>query len=402
VAGGDRGLTHPHAFFTFPFVDRRRHAYIPFRINDTVFTGKMGLGQTPDRDVSAALDDRSREIFRRIVEEYLENGEPLGSRNLSRLLPMSLSPASVRNVMGDLEELGLIYSPHISAGRLPTQMGLRFFVDAFMQVSALSQEDRASMDRQMGPVQRGQTVEGLMNEASRMLSGMSRGAGLVVTAKSDQVLKHVEFIRLEPTKALAVLVGDHDQVENRIIELPAGVTSSQLTEAANFLNAHMIGQTLPDLRKQLQVLKNQVRQELDSLSQDLVERGLAVWSGGQDDDKPTRLIVRGRANLLEGVAGAEDIDRLRMLFDDLEKKDSLIEILNLAESGPGVRIFIGSENKLFSLSGSSLIVAPYRDGEDRIVGAVGVIGPTRLNYSRIVPMVDYTAQIVGRMARTLL
>ncbi|OJU01108.1 MAG: heat-inducible transcriptional repressor HrcA, partial [Rhizobium sp. 63-7] len=345
----------------------------------------MGLGQTPDRDVSAALDDRSREIFRRIVEEYLENGEPLGSRNLSRLLPMSLSPASVRNVMGDLEELGLIYSPHISAGRLPTQMGLRFFVDAFMQVSALSQEDRASMDRQMGPVQRGQTVEGLMNEASRMLSGMSRGAGLVVTAKSDQVLKHVEFIRLEPTKALAVLVGDHDQVENRIIELPAGVTSSQLTEAANFLNAHMIGQTLPDLRKQLQVLKNQVRQELDSLSQDLVERGLAVWSGGQDDDKPTRLIVRGRANLLEGVAGAEDIDRLRMLFDDLEKKDSLIEILNLAESGPGVRIFIGSENKLFSLSGSSLIVAPYRDGEDRIVGAVGVIGPTRLNYSRIVP-----------------
>jgi len=362
----------------------------------------MGLGQTPDRDVSAALDDRSREIFRRIVEEYLENGEPLGSRNLSRLLPMSLSPASVRNVMGDLEELGLIYSPHISAGRLPTQMGLRFFVDAFMQVSALSQEDRASMDRQMGPVQRGQTVEGLMNEASRMLSGMSRGAGLVVTAKSDQVLKHVEFIRLEPTKALAVLVGDHDQVENRIIELPAGVTSSQLTEAANFLNAHMIGQTLPDLRKQLQVLKNQVRQELDSLSQDLVERGLAVWSGGQDDDKPTRLIVRGRANLLEGVAGAEDIDRLRMLFDDLEKKDSLIEILNLAESGPGVRIFIGSENKLFSLSGSSLIVAPYRDGEDRIVGAVGVIGPTRLNYSRIVPMVDYTAQIVGRMARTLL
>ncbi|CAN7175428.1 heat-inducible transcriptional repressor HrcA [Rhizobium sp. LjRoot30] len=362
----------------------------------------MGLGQTPDRDVSAALDDRSREIFRRIVEEYLENGEPLGSRSLSRLLPMSLSPASVRNVMGDLEELGLIYSPHISAGRLPTQMGLRFFVDAFMQVSALSQEDRASMDRQMGPVQRGQTVEGLMNEASRMLSGMSRGAGLVVTAKSDQVLKHVEFIRLEPTKALAVLVGDHDQVENRIIELPAGVTSSQLTEAANFLNAHMTGQTLPDLRKQLQVLKNEVRQELDSLSQDLVERGLAVWSGGQDDDKPTRLIVRGRANLLEGVAGAEDIDRLRMLFDDLEKKDSLIEILNLAESGPGVRIFIGSENKLFSLSGSSLIVAPYRDGEDRIVGAVGVIGPTRLNYSRIVPMVDYTAQIVGRMARTLL
>jgi heat-inducible transcriptional repressor len=241
-----------------------------------------------------------------------------------------------------------------------------------------------------------------MNEASRMLSGISRGAGLVITSKSDPVLIHVEFIRLEPTKALAVLVGDHDQVENRIIELPAGVTSSQLTEAANFLNAHMSGLTLPELRKQLSRLKDDVRHELDALSRDLVERGIAAWAGSPDEGKPTQLIIRGRANLLEGLAGAEDLDRLRLLFDDLEKKDSLIEILNLAESGSGVRIFIGSENKLFSLSGSSLIVAPYRDDDDRIVGAVGVIGPTRLNYSRIVPMVDYTAQLVSRLSRNQL
>ena len=233
-----------------------------------------------------------------------------------------------------------------------------------------------------------------------MLSGLSRGAGLVISAKNDPILKHVEFIRLEPTKALAVLVGEHNQVENRIIDLPAGITASQLTEAANFLNANMTGQTLPELRTQLVRLKQQVAGELDTLSHDLVERGLAVWSGGSDEEKPTRLIVRGRANLLEGLAGSEDIDRLRLLFDDLERKESLIEILNLAESGPGVRIFIGSENKLFSLSGSSLIVAPYRDGEDRIVGAVGVIGPTRLNYSRIVPMVDYTAQLMARLSRT--
>jgi len=245
-------------------------------------------------------------------------------------------------------------------------------------------------------------VESMMNEASRMLSGISRGAGLVITSKSDPVLKHVEFIRLEPTKALAVLVGDHDQVENRIIELPAGVTSSQLAEAANFLNAHMSGQTLPELRKQLSQLKDNVRHELDALSRDLVERGIAVWAGSPDEGKPAQLIIRGRANLLEGLAGAEDLDRLRMLFDDLEKKDSLIEILNLAETGSGVRIFIGSENKLFSLSGSSLIVAPYRDDDDRIVGAVGVIGPTRLNYSRIVPMVDYTAQLVSRLSRNSL
>ena len=359
----------------------------------------MGFRSTSVSDAVAALDERSKEIFRRIVEGYLENGEPLGSRNLSRILPMSLSPASVRNVMSDLEELGLIYSPHISAGRLPTQVGLRFFVDAFMQVGDLSAEERASIDRQVRAESRDNPVESMMNEASRMLSGISRGAGLVITSKNDPVLKHVEFIRLEPTKALAVLVGEHDQVENRIIELPAGVTSSQLTEAANFLNAHMTGQTLPELRKQLDRLKTDVRHELDALSRDLVERGIAVWSGSPDEGKPAQLIIRGRANLLEGLDSAGDLDRLRMLFDDLEKKDSLIELLNLAESGPGVRIFIGSENKLFSLSGSSLIVAPYRDDDDRIVGAVGVIGPTRLNYSRIVPMVDYTAQLISRLSR---
>jgi heat-inducible transcriptional repressor len=367
-----------------------------------VIVGQTDFLTSTAMEAAGALDDRSKEIFRRIVESYLENGEPLGSRNLSRLLPMSLSPASVRNVMSDLEELGLIYSPHISAGRLPTQIGLRFFVDAFMQVGDLSPEERASIDRQIRPSDRDQPMENMMTEASRMLSGISRGAGLVITSKSDPVLKHVEFIRLEPTKALAVLVGEMNQVENRIIELPAGITASQLTEAANFLNAHLTGQTLPDLRGQLQKLKSQVSQELDLLSQALVERGLAVWSGDGDGEKPTRLIVRGTANLLEGLAGAEDIDRLRMLFDDLEKKDSLIEILNLAESGPGVRIFIGSENKLFSLSGSSLIVAPYRDSDERIVGAVGIIGPTRLNYSRIVPMVDYTAQLMARLSRKAL
>jgi heat-inducible transcriptional repressor len=359
----------------------------------------MAISGSAGRDGISMLDERSREIFRRIVESYLESGEPLGSRNLSRLLATSLSPASVRNVMSDLEQLGLIYSPHVSAGRLPTQTGLRFFVDAFMQVGSLSEEERASIDRQIRPADRDQTLESLMTDASQMLSGVSRGAGIVLTTKSDPVIKHVEFIRLEPTKALAVLVGEYNQVENRIIELPAGVTSSQLTEAANFLNAHLTGQTLLELRGQLGRLKDEVQSELHSLSQDLVERGLAVWSGDREDGKPSQLIVRGRANLLQGVGDAGDLDRLRLLFDDLEKKDSLIELLELAEAGPGVRIFIGSENKLFSLSGSSLIVAPYRDGEDRIVGAVGVIGPTRLNYSRVVPMVDYTAQLLARLSR---
>ncbi len=360
----------------------------------------MGFSAPLSKDQASLLDERSREIFRRIVEGYLDTGEPLGSRSLSRLLPMSLSPASVRNVMSDLEELGLIYSPHISAGRLPTQTGLRFFVDAFMQVGDLPAEERANIDRQIGPVAgHEQSLEGLLTEASRMLSGMSRGAGLVLTAKNDVILKHVEFIRLEPTKALAVLVGDHNQVENRIIELPAGISSSQLTEAANFINAHLSGQTLQELRGQFQKQRAELQSELGMLAQDLVERGLAMWAGDSEEGKLGRLIVRGRSNLLEGLAGEEDIDRVRLLFDDLERKENLIEILNLAESGSGVRIFIGSENKLFSLSGSSLIVAPYRDEDNRVVGAVGVIGPTRLNYARIVPMVDYTAQIMARLSR---
>ncbi|MGN6550246.1 MAG: heat-inducible transcriptional repressor HrcA [Pararhizobium sp.] len=347
---------------------------------------------------TAQLDERSREIFRQIVESYLESGEPLGSRNLSRILPMALSPASVRNVMSDLEALGLIYAPHVSAGRLPTQRGLRFFIDAFMQVGSLSGEERAEIERRVRPGSEHQPVDAVLDDASQMLSGLSRGAGLVIAAKTDAVLKHIEFIRLEPTKALAVLVGDHDQVENRIIELPVGITASQLTEAANFLNAHLVGHTLAEVRREVQVLKEDVRRELDVLSQDLVERGLAVWSGAAKDEAP-RLIIRGRSNLLESVAGDADIERLRLLFDDLERKDGLIELLDLAEAGSGVRIFIGAENKLFSLSGSSLVVAPYRDADERIIGAVGVIGPTRLNYSRIVPMVDYTAQLVSRLMR---
>jgi heat-inducible transcriptional repressor len=344
------------------------------------------------------LDERAGEIFRRIVDSYLSSGEPLGSRSLSRLLPMSLSPASVRNVMSDLEELGLIYSPHTSAGRLPTQLGLRFFIDAFMQVGDLSKDERLEIERQLRPAHRDLPVESALNEASQMLSSASRGAGLVITTKNETLVKHVEFIRLSPEKALAVLVGDHDEVENRIISLPAGTSSSQLTAAANFLNAHLSGLTLAEARSRIDRLKETIRAELDQLSSELVERGLAMWSGDAGDGRSAQLIVRGRSNLLEGVEGVEDIDRLRMLFDDLEKKESLSDILSLAEAGQGVRIFIGSENTLFSMSGSSLVVAPYRNGENRIIGAVGVIGPTRLNYSRVVPMVDYTAQLMSKLS----
>ncbi len=345
-----------------------------------------------------SLDMRSREIFRRLVDTYLKDGEPVGSRSLSRILPSTLSPATIRNVMSDLEHLGLIYAPHVSAGRLPTQAGLRFFVDAFMEIGDLGDEERRSIEAQIKASGNDSSLEHMLTEASQLLSGMSRGAGVVLAAKSEAALKHIEFIQLEPTKALTVLVSQNGDVENRIIDLPAGVTVSQLHEASNFLNAHIRGRTLAEARTEISRIQEETRAALDSLSQALVEKGLAVWAGAESG-LPARLIVRGRANLLENITAQADVELLKNLFDDLETQDGLLQLLNLAEDGPGVRIFIGSENKLFSLSGSSLVVAPYRDAEARVVGALGVIGPTRLNYARIVPMVDYTAQLVSRMLR---
>ncbi len=345
-----------------------------------------------------SLDARSRDIFRMIVDSYLKDGEPVGSRNLSRILPQSLSPATVRNVMSDLEQLGLIYAPHVSAGRLPTQAGLRFFVDAFMELGDLSGEERRVIEAQVKASGNGATLEHMLTEASTILSGLSRGAGLVLATKAEVPLKHIEFIQLEPAKALAVLVSQNGDVENRIVELPAGTTASQLVEASNFLNAHIRGRTLAEAKSEVARLKDETKAALDTLSQDLVERGLAIWAG-EGSGLPARLIVRGRANLLENVTAEADIELLRHLFDDLETKEGLLQLLDLAEEGSGVRIFIGSENKLFSLSGSSLVVAPYRDKDARVIGALGVIGPTRLNYARIVPMVDYTAQLVSRMLR---
>jgi len=344
------------------------------------------------------LDQRSREIFRTIVESYLRDGEPLGSRNLSRALALGLSPATIRNVMSDLEQLGLIYAPHISAGRLPTQRGLRFFVDAFMEIGDLSDEERRAIETQVKASGAGTSLEHMLTEASQMLSGMSRGAGLVVAAKNEVPLKHIEFVQLEPQRALAVLVSQNGDVENRIVDVPAGTTASQLQEASNFLNAHIHGRTLAEAKVEIGRLKEETRAALDALSRELVEKGLAVWAGSEGG-LPARLIVRGRANLLENVTAQADIELLKHLFEDLENQEGVMQLLDLAEQGSGVRIFIGSENKLFSLSGSSLIVAPYRDKDSRVIGALGVIGPTRLNYARIVPMVDYTAQMVSRMLR---
>ncbi|MCB5174124.1 MULTISPECIES: heat-inducible transcriptional repressor HrcA [Microvirga] len=342
----------------------------------------------------AELNDRSREIFRQIVETYLMTGEPVGSRNLSRILPMTLSPASIRNVMADLEAAGLIFAPHTSAGRLPTETGLRFFVDAMMELGDVTAEERAHIEAQMKAAASGHTLETALTEASALLSGVSRGAGVVVTSKSNARLKHIEFVRLDPTRALVVLVSEDGSVENRLLDLPPGLPAGALVEAGNFLNACIQGRTLGDVRREIETRREQMERELDDLTARLVEAGLATTVGSAGT---RQLIVRGQANLLDDLKAAEDLDRIRLLFSDLETQTDVIDLLSRAESGEGVRIFIGSENKLFSLSGSSMIAAPFRDGSQKIVGVLGVIGPTRLNYARIVPMVDYTAKVISRI-----
>lgn len=341
------------------------------------------------------LNERSREIFKRIVETYLATGEPVGSRNLSRVLPMTLSPASVRNVMSDLESLGLIYAPHTSAGRLPTQTGLRLFIDGLLEIGDITEEERNQIEGHLAGSNRRRAFEDFFAEAGEMLSGLSRCAGVVLVDKQSKRLKQVEFVNLGQGKALAVLVSEDGDVENRIVHLPEGLPLSSLNEASNYINARIGGLTLMEARTRIEKEIEQRRAQLDELTARVVTEGLATWSGSGGDRKS--LIVCGRAHLLEDVRAMEDLERIRLLFEDLDAKKDLIQLLGLAEGAEGVRIFIGSENKLFSLSGSALIVSPFEDSEQKIVGVLGVIGPTRLNYARIIPMVDYTARLLGRL-----
>jgi heat-inducible transcriptional repressor len=346
-----------------------------------------------DPGAIASLDARSREIFRRIVDSYLATGEPVGSRHLSRILPISLSPASVRNVMQDLEELGLVYAPHTSAGRMPTEVGLRFFVDSLLELGDLAAADRGRIEAEVTAAAKNGRLEGALAEATSVLSDLTRGAGVVLTSKENARLKQIEFVRLDPEKTLAVLVAEDGTVENRIVDTPVGMPASTLVEAGNYLNARLRGRTLAETRQEVEAARNSAQRELDELASSLVEAGLAFWSGAEQ--ATPQLIVRGQANLLEDPSARDNLERIRHLFVDLETKTDVIDLLHRAEGGEGVRIFIGSENKLFSLSGSSMIAAPLHNGDRKIVGVLGVIGPTRLNYARIVPVVEYTARVLG-------
>ena len=351
------------------------------------------IGLFPDRGASLAeLDGRARDIFRRIVETYLETGEPVGSRTISRG-GVHLSPASIRNTMQDLTELGLLGAPHSSAGRLPTHAGLRLFVDGLLEVGDIGEDDRRSIEARL--TAHGRNFEDALGEASSILSGLAGGAGVVVSPVHDAGVKHVEFVALGTDQALAVMVFDDGLVENRLMRLQAGITPSALQEASNFLNARLRGKTLVETKAEVAAELVVARSELNSAAARLVEDGLAAWSGGEEAQRA--LIVRGRANLLGDAEALNDLERVRRLFDDLEQKEQLIGLLDDVRQAQGVRIFIGAETRLFSLSGSALIAAPYMSGRQKVLGAIGVIGPARLNYARVIPLVDYTARALGRI-----
>jgi heat-inducible transcriptional repressor len=340
----------------------------------------------------AELDARARDIFRRIVETYLETGEPVGSRTISRG-GVHLSPASIRNTMQDLAELGLLDSPHISAGRRPTHAGLRLFVDGLLEVGDLAEEERLAIEARL--CAHGGSMEDALNEASAILSGLAGGAGVVVTPVREAGVKHVEFVALGADQSLAVMVFEDGSVENRLMRRPPGLTPAALQEASNFLNTRLRGKTLGEARMDVSGEVSRARLELDTAAAGLIEEGLAAWGGG--DGAARTLIVRGRANLLNDPNAAADLERVRRLFDDLEQKEQLIGLLDNVREAEGVRIFIGAEAPLFSLSGSALIAAPYMSGRRKLLGAIGVIGPTRLNYARVIPLVDYTAKALGRL-----
>jgi heat-inducible transcriptional repressor len=337
-----------------------------------------------------ALNERAREIFRQIVDAYVETGEAVGSRTISRRLGMTLSPATIRNVMADLEEAGLLYAPHTSAGRVPTEAGLRLFVDGLLEVGTLSEADRERIDGRCAAT--GRSMASVLEEATATLSGLSNCAGLVVAPKAEAPLKHIEFVQLGPGRALVVLVSENGLVENRIIDVPLGLPASSLIEASNYLSRRLVGRTIAEASAAIRAELDEHRAQLDALSRKVVEAGLATWS-----DTGGYLLVRGQAQLLADVQQMADLERIRALFAMLETKEAMVKLLDASEKGEGVRIFIGAQNELFAMAGCSVIIAPYANREEKIIGAIGVIGPTRMNYARIIPMVDYTAKVVGKL-----
>ena len=337
----------------------------------------------------AALNERSREIFRHIVEAYVETGEPVGSRTIARKLNGTLSPATIRNVMADLEYAGLLFAPHTSAGRLPSEAGLRLFVSGLLQVGGLDASERQAIDAHCTAA--GRTSEEVLTQATNALAQCT---SVVLAPKTDAPLKYIEFVPLKPGRALVVMVSEDGAVENRLLDVPADMPPSALVEAGNFLSARLAGKTIADAQREILDELQSRRAQLDEITSNLVAQGMATWGGG---GKNSALIIKGQAHLLSNINALEDLERVRQLFAALETREQIVRVLDLVAKGDGVQIFIGAQNELFGMAGCSMVVAPFMNSREQIVGAIGVVGPTRLNYARIIPMVDYTAKLVGRV-----
>jgi heat-inducible transcriptional repressor len=353
---------------------------------------QIAMAAQQQQHLITELNDRSREIFRKIVDSYVLTGDPVGSRTLSRLISQQLSPATIRNVMADLEEMGLLYAPHASAGRIPTEIGLRLFVDGLLQLGDLSDDDRKRIESNC--LATGKTVDAALNDASQMLSGLAQCAGLVAAPKTEASLKHIEFVNLGDGRALVVMVTTDGLVENRVIKMPLGTPPSALVQAGNYLNARLAGRTLDEARADVMREIEAHQAQIDAITEKLVAEGLAVWSG---DRAQGSLIIKGQAHLLKDISALGEIDRVRHLFESLETRETLAKLLELANRAEGVQIYIGAETELFNLTGCTLVVAPFSGTRNKIVGAIGVVGPTRINYARIIPIVDYTAKVVSRL-----
>ncbi|MGH7087593.1 MAG: heat-inducible transcriptional repressor HrcA [Stellaceae bacterium] len=346
----------------------------------------------PQKPLISELNERSREIFRLVVESYVESGEPVGSRTLSRRGSLELSPATIRNVLSDLEEAGLLYAPHTSAGRLPTEAGLRLFVSGLLEIGGLTEEERRNIDGRLAAS--GRSFSQALEDATETLSGLSRCAGLVLAPKTEAPLKHIEFVPLSATRALVVMVTENGLVENRLIDVALGTPAATLVAATNFLNARLVGHTIEEARAQVVEEIESRRAQLDEVTTRVVEAGLASWAGSGEG---SALIIKGQAKLLNDITALTDLERLRTLFDMLETREAMVRLLDATREGEGVQIYIGADNPLFGVAGCSMIVAPYANAREQVLGAIGVIGPTRLNYARIIPLVDYTAKVIGRI-----
>lgn len=338
------------------------------------------------------LNPRSLEILRHIVDVYIQTGEPTGSLTLAERLGNTLSSATIRNVMARLEDLGLLYAPHKSAGRLPTEEGLRFFVQGLIEECELSDTDRQMIEDRCR--EKSLSLPDLLSEVSTVLSGLSHSAGLVIIPKEEKTLKHIEFVSIDPRCALAIMVTTDGDVENRLIDLPPGITHATLVEASNYLSARLTGQTLNQAKKKIAYELTVHKETLDSLTKDVIRSGLAVWQG---EGKNASLIVNGQSNLLHSVRYVEELGAIKEIFSLLEKKENLVHLLDASLKADGVQIFIGAENDLFKYVGCSLVMSPYQNKVGNVVGAVGVIGSTRINYGRVIPMVNYTSKILSRL-----